>query len=72
MPYSAWITFLAVMFFGCSEAQHKQDYGCDEDDQKMDVPDKNNKHVQVLNLCLHFLLSYTCVDNITLYFNVWW
>ena len=39
--------FLAVEFFGCSEAKHKQDYGCDEDDQKMDVPDKYKKLVQV-------------------------
>ena len=41
-----WI-LLAVEFFGCSEAKHKQDYGCDEDDQKMDVPDKYKKLVQV-------------------------
>ena len=39
--------FLAVAFFGCSEARHKQDYGCDEDDQTLDVLDKFKKKVQV-------------------------
>ena len=40
--------FSAVAFFGCSEARHKQDYGCDEDDQTLDVLDKFKKKVQVI------------------------
>ena len=63
---------LAVSFFGCSEAQHKQDYGCDEEDQDMDVPDRNNKNVQVtfiLNwLGHHVYLLY--VYNMVFYVNV--
>jgi len=52
---------LSVAFFGCSEARHKQDYGCDEDDQEMSVPDRNKKDVQVqikVNLC--FCSSHLC------------
>lgn len=52
---------ISVSFFGCSEAQHKQDYGCDEDDQNMDVPDRNNRQVQVqikVNLC--FCSNHLC------------
>lgn len=52
---------ISVEFFGCSEAKHKQDYGCDEDDQKMDVPDKYKKLVQIqikVNLC--FCSNHLC------------
>jgi len=52
---------ITVQFFGCSEAKHKQDFGCDEDDQKMDVADKNNRKVQIqikVNLC--FCSNHQC------------
>ena len=50
--------FSAVVFFGCSEARHKQDYGCDEDDQTLDVLDKFKKKVQVI------LFSFNASSNI--------
>jgi len=52
---------ISVAFFGCSEARHKQDYGCDEDDQTLDVLDKFKKKVQVpikVNLC--FCSNHLC------------
>lgn len=52
---------ISVTFFGCSEARHKQDYGCDEDDQTLDVRDKFKKWVQVpikVNLC--FCSNHLC------------
>ena len=39
--------YAVVKFLGCSEAKHKHDYGCDEDDQSIKALDKNNQNVQV-------------------------
>ena len=41
------MSYSAVHHFGCSETKHKDDDGCDEEEQSMDVKDKYNKLVQV-------------------------
>ena len=40
-----WST--GIRFFGCSEAKHKHDFGCDKDKQNVDVKDKSDKKIQV-------------------------
>lgn len=52
---------ISVAFLGCSEAKHKHDYGCDEEDQAIDVKDKHKKLNQIqikVNLC--FCSNHLC------------
>ena len=39
--------FAGIRFLGCSEAKYKHDYGCDREIQNVNVPDKEDRRIQV-------------------------